>query len=72
MDRSLVFGLENLENASQLLKRGENTILLANHQTEPDPQAISILLEKSHPGNRRKNHLCSRRTGHYRSFSDSL
>ena len=31
------------------LRAGENVILLANHQTETDPQAISILLEKSHP-----------------------
>lgn len=46
---SSVFGLEHLDNAAQALKRGENAILLANHQTEPDPQAISILLEKTHP-----------------------
>ena len=32
------------------LARGENVILLANHQTEPDPQLISLLLEKTHPG----------------------
>lgn len=31
------------------LQQGHNVILLANHQTEPDPQAISLLLEKSHP-----------------------
>ena len=30
-------------------QRGENVILLANHQTEPDPQIISILLEKKNP-----------------------
>jgi len=31
------------------LAQGENVILLANHQTEPDPQIISLLLEKTHP-----------------------
>lgn len=31
------------------LKQGENVILLANHQTETDPQALSLLLEKEHP-----------------------
>lgn len=31
------------------LHAGDNVILLANHQTEPDPQAISLLLEKTHP-----------------------
>jgi glycerol-3-phosphate O-acyltransferase len=47
--RSAVFGLEHLEEASQKLKRGENVILLANHQTEADPLIIAILLEKTHP-----------------------
>lgn len=32
----------------QQLANGDNAILLANHQTEPDPQAISLLLEKTH------------------------
>lgn len=31
------------------LALGENVILLSNHQTEPDPQAISLLLEKTYP-----------------------
>jgi glycerol-3-phosphate O-acyltransferase len=49
LTHSSVFGLEHLEDAAKGLKKGENAILLANHQTEPDPQAISILLEKTHP-----------------------
>ena len=49
MTRSSVFGLEHFEETALALQRGENAILLANHQTEPDPQAISILLEKTHP-----------------------
>jgi glycerol-3-phosphate O-acyltransferase len=28
---------------------GENVVFFANHQTEGDPQAISLLLEKTHP-----------------------
>lgn len=42
----------NLHYANEIekhLANGENVILLANHQVEPDPQAISILLEKTHP-----------------------
>ena len=31
------------------LKKGHNAILFANHQIEADPQAISLLLEKTHP-----------------------
>lgn len=49
IERSSVFGLEHLDWAKERLKSGDNAILLANHQTEPDPQAIAILLEKSHP-----------------------
>lgn len=49
MPHSTVWGLEHLDEIAKALKAGENAILLANHQTEPDPQAISILLEKTHP-----------------------
>jgi len=47
--KSSVYGLENLDAMEATLHRGENVILLGNHQTEPDPQAISLLLEKTHP-----------------------
>lgn len=46
---STVRGLDNLNAMEEALARGENVILLGNHQTEPDPQAISLLLEKTHP-----------------------
>lgn len=36
-----------LEIEAHLAKK-ENVILLANHQTEPDPQVISLMLEKEH------------------------
>ncbi|MFI0434803.1 MAG: 1-acyl-sn-glycerol-3-phosphate acyltransferase [Parachlamydiaceae bacterium] len=48
-NRSQIFGLDQLELIRGQLKRGDNVILLSNHQTEPDPQIISLLLEKSDP-----------------------
>ena len=42
-------GLRYADEIASSLKKGENVILLANHQIEADPQAISILLEKTHP-----------------------
>lgn len=48
MSNSSVTGEEHLLEIEKDLKKG-NVILLANHQIEADPQAISILLEKSHP-----------------------
>lgn len=38
--------LDKIENQ---LKAGENVIFFANHQIEPDPQVMSLLLEKTHP-----------------------
>ncbi|NGX43231.1 MAG: hypothetical protein K940chlam7_01523 [Chlamydiae bacterium] len=49
MESSDLIGLDNVELISSYLDKGENVILLANHQTEPDPQAISLLLEKTNP-----------------------
>jgi glycerol-3-phosphate O-acyltransferase len=47
--RSRLKGLDQVERMQASLKKGENVILFGNHQTEPDPQAISLLLEKTHP-----------------------
>jgi len=49
LEDSKVLNLNIVDEIEQHLKNGENVILLANHQIEPDPQAISILLEKTHP-----------------------
>jgi len=46
-ESSKMYGLENLEKIVQYIKNGENVVLLSNHQTEVDPQAIEILLEDS-------------------------
>lgn len=48
-EKSKALGLDNIEKAQSFLKKGENVIIFSNHQTEPDPQAISLLLENSFP-----------------------
>lgn len=49
IQHSTILGLEYLDQIAQFLQKKENVVLFANHQTESDPQAISILLEKTHP-----------------------
>ncbi|MGK5594747.1 MAG: 1-acyl-sn-glycerol-3-phosphate acyltransferase [Parachlamydiaceae bacterium] len=49
LKHSEVRGLAQVDQIAHYLSIGDNVILLANHQTEPDPQVISILLENSHP-----------------------
>ena len=46
---STVTGLDNLARIEAQLAAHENVVMLANHQTEGDPQAISLLLEDSYP-----------------------
>ncbi len=47
-EESKVYNSEQLDKMTDQLSKGENVILLANHQTEPDPQAIALLLEKNY------------------------
>ena len=49
LPHSSIQGRENLDKVILSLEKGENAIFLANHQTEADPQAISILLEEIAP-----------------------
>lgn len=42
-------GWDHLNDIATSLEQGDNVILLSNHQTEVDPQAISLLLEESFP-----------------------
>ncbi len=49
LPNSTISGIANLDTMVSFLKKNENVILFANHQIEADPQAISILLERSHP-----------------------
>lgn len=46
---SKVFNLPALKQIAEKIKQGENVILLANHQTELDPQIISLLIEDQFP-----------------------
>lgn len=49
IEKSGAFGLEYAEEIDLHVQNGSNVILLANHQIEADPQAISLLLEPSFP-----------------------
>jgi glycerol-3-phosphate O-acyltransferase len=45
LERSQVLNLSQVQQIEAQLARGENVILLANHQTEADPQIINLLLK---------------------------
>lgn len=47
--RSTLTGRDQLQRITTQLAAGENVIFLANHQTEADPQVISLLLEDDFP-----------------------
>jgi glycerol-3-phosphate O-acyltransferase len=49
LDHSTLLGKESLDAISSFLKKGENVVFFANHQVEPDPQVMSLLLEKKYP-----------------------
>jgi glycerol-3-phosphate O-acyltransferase len=49
-ERSTLRGREHLDRAVAQLAGGDNVILLANHQIEGDPQAISLMLEDDYAG----------------------
>jgi glycerol-3-phosphate O-acyltransferase len=44
MKNSFIMGQEHLHSIIEATDRGENVILLANHQTEMDPQILSLLI----------------------------
>ena len=47
LEHSPILGEDNLKQAMDQLAAGENVVLLANHQSEADPQVVSCLLEKA-------------------------
>ncbi len=49
VSHSKLSGLEILDQMQAQIANGDNVVFLANHQTEADPQAIAILLEKNYP-----------------------
>jgi len=46
VEKSPVLGGDNLDKAMEQLENGENVIFLANHQSEADPQVVSVAFEK--------------------------
>lgn len=46
---SKIHGREILDQIIEQISRGENAVFLANHQTESDPQALALILEKDYP-----------------------
>lgn len=46
---STVLGWDNFEHITKQISAKENCILFSNHQTEPDPQIISVLLGDRYP-----------------------
>mmetsp|Transcript_8903 Transcript_8903/g.19220 ORF Transcript_8903/g.19220 Transcript_8903/m.19220 type:complete len:413 (-) Transcript_8903:141-1379(-) len=55
VEDSVVMGEENLTGAMEQIKKGENVVFYANHQSEADPQVMSLLLEKSGYGEQASN-----------------
>ncbi|MCB1112629.1 MAG: 1-acyl-sn-glycerol-3-phosphate acyltransferase [Chlamydiales bacterium] len=49
MDKTQIIGLENVDKMVEQIEKGDNVILFANHQIEPDPQAIASMLQATHP-----------------------
>ncbi|MCH9617485.1 MAG: hypothetical protein SP4CHLAM5_05170 [Chlamydiia bacterium] len=47
---SNIYGKKNIETIISLLKKGENVLLLANHQAEADPAILGVLLDELFPG----------------------
>lgn len=52
---SLILGVPNLQDAMDRIKSGENVVFLANHQSEADPQVVSVLMEKAGFGEEAEN-----------------
>jgi glycerol-3-phosphate O-acyltransferase len=48
-DLSSLQGIENLDLIDEHCRRGDNVILVGNHQTEPDPFLLSGLMAATHP-----------------------
>ncbi|QXE28212.1 1-acyl-sn-glycerol-3-phosphate acyltransferase [Chlamydia buteonis] len=48
-EQSKIYNLHHLDHIQEFIKRKDNVILLANHQTECDPQLMYYALGKTHP-----------------------
>jgi len=47
---SELIGMDKVEEIKAKVAAGDNVVLLANHQSEADPQMLSVLLDPVHPG----------------------
>jgi len=47
IENSLALGEEALAKVKEQLKNGENVVFFANHQSEADPQVMSVMMEKA-------------------------
>jgi glycerol-3-phosphate O-acyltransferase len=47
--RTYIEGMDNVEMIAKQVQQDENVILFANHQTEVDPQLMSLVLEDTYP-----------------------
>lgn len=45
LEKSIVLGQDNLKQAIEQIAAGENVIFFANHQSEADPQVMTIMME---------------------------
>lgn len=46
---SQIYNIEIVDRIAEQISKKENAVLLANHQSELDPQILSLLLENNHP-----------------------
>lgn len=46
LEKSKLEGLDNAKSIRDIISRGENVVITSNHQTEADPQVLSVLLEQ--------------------------
>jgi glycerol-3-phosphate O-acyltransferase len=44
LPHSVVTGVDHLQQAVQQIEAGDNVVLLANHQSEADPQVVSVMM----------------------------
>lgn len=46
-EQSKLVGVDNAKKILDQINQGQNVVILSNHQTEADPQVISVLLEQN-------------------------
>jgi glycerol-3-phosphate O-acyltransferase len=44
LEKSKMEGVANLKKIEDILAKGENVVILSNHQTEADPQVLYLVL----------------------------